>query len=227
MNEDTVLKLRGHENNYLNTVNAICWNNDCSYFASGSDDHKCVIWDEKYNKKEILHFSSSVTGLKFDSEDKDKLLIAEKSGTLFIFCLKIKQSIYSFQTKNPLMSIDWSKNFIVALSGDQVFYFDIAKPDTPVYAKRIQNDTGKIVKISPNNSLITASVGSRAGTDVRVVHQKSQIPLLQAKLLSYGGLSWHLSLPYLVAGSDRKLCFWKLSNIWGNLKMSWKFLRDL
>lgn len=213
MNEDTVLKLRGHENSYLNAVNSICWNSDCSYFVSGGDDHKCVVWDKSYNKKEILHFSSAVTGVKFDSEDRDRLLIAEKCGTIFIFCLKIKQSIYSFQTKSPLMNVDWLKNYVVALSGDQVFYFDISKPDTPLYSKRIQNDTGRIVKISPNNVLITASVGSRAGTDLKVVHQKSQIPLLSAKLLSFGGLAWHLNLPYLVAGSDRKLCFWKLTSV--------------
>lgn len=184
-----------------------------TYFASASDDHTCVVYDKDYAKKEILHFSSAVTGVKFDSEDRDRLLIAEKCGTIFIFCLKIKQSIYSFQTKSPLMNVDWLKNFIVALSGDQVFYFDISKPDAPIFAKRIQNDTGRIVKISPNNVQITASIGSRAGTDLKVVHQKSQIPLLSTRLLSYGGLAWHLNLPYLLAASDRKLCFWKLTSI--------------
>ncbi|CAO1358705.1 unnamed protein product [Diamesa serratosioi] len=201
-----VQKLDGH-NNYINSID---FSED--YLASGSDDHTCKIYSckENYEESLVLNFSSSVTCVKFNTEEPTKLLINVKNGNLFIFCLKLRQSLYSFQTQSPLMWLDWSiKNpcFVASLAGDQILYFDISKPDIPIYNKRI-NDVGKIIKIHPQNPLVSAVICSRSGSDLKVIHQKSNIPIFNSKLLSYSGLAWFNG--YLVAGSDRKLCFFKV-----------------
>lgn len=79
----------------------------------------------------------------------------------------------------------------------------------PIYSKRL-NDVGKIISIHPQNPLISAVICNRAGTELKVVHQKSTISnLFSTKLIAYAGnVAWHSS--YLIVGSDRKICFYKV-----------------
>ncbi|KAL9702714.1 hypothetical protein quinque_006232 [Culex quinquefasciatus] len=60
-----------------------------------------------------------------------------------------------------------------------------------------------------NSAFVVALAGPR--TTLKVIHAKNQIPQIEAKLSLYGGLCWHYQLPYVVAGQDRKLCFWKIA----------------
>lgn len=104
------------------------------YLATGSDDHTCKIFAVKdnYEQHSVLNFSAAVSCVMFNPEELNKLIISVKSGNLFIYCLTLRQSLYSFQTHAPLMNFDWSvKNpcFVAVLAGDQVFYFDISKPE--------------------------------------------------------------------------------------------------
>lgn len=204
-----VQRIPAHDN-YINSIDF-----SDEYLASGSDDHTCKIFSVKDNFEEhtVLNFSASVMGVKFNSEEEpSKLLIAVKNGNLFIYCLKLRQSLYSFQVQSPLMSFDWStKNpcIVAAIAGDQVFYLDISKPEAPVYSKRL-SDVGKIVKIHPQNPLVSSIIMSRSGTDMKVMHQKSTIPIFSTKLIAYAGnVCWNGS--YLIAGSDHKICFFKIS----------------
>lgn len=127
--EDVCLKsIRAHDG-YINSID---FSED--YLASGSDDHSCKIFSVKdnYEQLSVLNFAASVTCVKFNNEEPNKVIISVKNGSLFIFCLKLRQSLYSFQTNPQLMSFDWSfKNpcLVAVLAGDQVFYFDISKPE--------------------------------------------------------------------------------------------------
>lgn len=117
---------------HTNLINSVDFSED--FLASGSDDHTCKIYSvkENYSEHSTLFFSASVTCVKFNPEETNKLLISIKDGNLFIYCLKLKQSLYSFYTQSPLMNFDWSiKNpkFVAAIAFDQVFYFDISKPE--------------------------------------------------------------------------------------------------
>lgn len=127
--EEVCLKSIEAHDGYINSVD---FSED--YLATGSDDHTCKIFSVKENYEEysVLNFSAAVTCVKFNPEELNKLIISVKNGSLFIFCLKLRQSLYSFQTHAPLMCFDWSiKNpcFVATLAGDQVFYFDISKPE--------------------------------------------------------------------------------------------------
>lgn len=127
--EEVCLKSITAHDGYINTID---FSED--YLATGSDDHTCKIFSVKddYEEHSVLNFAASVTCVKFNPEELNKLIISVKNGSLFIFCLKLRQSLYSFQTPAPLMHFDWStKNpcYVAVLSGDQVFYFDISKPE--------------------------------------------------------------------------------------------------
>lgn len=113
-------------------INSVDFSED--YLATASDDHTCKIFSvhDNYEQHSVLNFSAAVTCVKFNPEELNKLIISVKNGNLFIFCLKLRQSLYSFQTHSPLMNFDWStKNpcLVAILAGDQVFYFDISKPE--------------------------------------------------------------------------------------------------
>lgn len=193
-------------------INSLDFSED--YLVSGSDDHTCKIFSVKDNYEEhsVLQFGAAVTCVRFNPEEVNKVLISVKNGNLFIYCLKLRQSLYSFYTHAPLMHFDWSvKNpcIVAALANEQIFYFDISKPDVPIYSKRV-NEIGKIISIHGQNPLVSAVICNRAGTELKVIHQKSTISnIFTTKLIGYGGnVAWHSS--YLIAGSDRKICFFKI-----------------
>lgn len=122
-------KITDAHSSYINCVDF-----SDEYLVSGSDDHTCKIFSVKnnYEQHSVLHFSASVTCVKFNPEELNKLLISVKNGNLFIYCLKLRQSLYSFLTHSPLMYFDWSiKNpcIVAAIAYDQIFYFDISKPE--------------------------------------------------------------------------------------------------
>lgn len=126
--EDVCLKSIDAHDGYINSID---FNED--YLATGSDDHTCKIFSVKDNYEvSVLNFQAAVTCVKFNPEELNKVIISVKNGSLFIFCLKLRQSLYSFQTNSQLMSFDWSfKNpcLVAVLAGDNVFYFDISKPE--------------------------------------------------------------------------------------------------
>ncbi|CRL03353.1 CLUMA_CG016528, isoform A [Clunio marinus] len=192
-------------------INSIDFTED--FLATGSDDHTCKVFSvqENYDQHCVLNFSAAVTSVKFNPEELNKLIIGVKNGNVFIFCLKLRQSLYSFETHAPLMCLDWSiKNpcFVAVLAVDQIFYYDVTKPDVPIYSKRL-TDIGKVFKLHPQNPLVSAILCNRAGTELKVVHQKSTIPIFSSKICAYtGNVAWNGS--YLITGSDRKMCFYKI-----------------
>lgn len=127
--EGTCLKKIEAHDGYINSIDF-----SEEFLATASDDHTCKIFSVKddYEQHTVLNFSAAVTCVKFNPEELNKLIISVKNGNIFIFCLKLRQSLYSFQTPAPLMFFDWSmKNpcLVAVLMGDQVFYYDISKPE--------------------------------------------------------------------------------------------------
>lgn len=78
----------------------------------------------------------------------------------------------------------------------------------PIHSKRL-NDVGKIIKMHPLNPLVSATVCTRAGTELKVIHQKSTIPIFSTKIVSYANnIAWNGSC--LITGNDTKICFYKI-----------------
>ena len=212
LEEDTTVRiLQGHRS----YVNQLSWDPDGEYLASVSDDHTCVLWKckEDFSKDITFHFKSAAVSVKWHPDEPGKLLVAEKCGTIHLFNVESQQSIMSVEcSKAPLMYADWALNnsaYVAAIAGGDVVFWDLKKPARPHDVKQIHENAGQIVKFSPHTESIVASVG-RPNVSLKIMHAKSQIPQLEAPLLLYGGLAWHNVLPYIAAGQDRKLCFWKI-----------------
>lgn len=75
--------------------------------------------------------------------------------------------------------------------------------------KSVHEDCGVAVRFSPSNQQVVASIG-RPNVTLKVTHLKSEMAQLVHSLKLFGGLCWHLWLPYVCAADDTKLCFWKV-----------------
>ncbi|KFB50084.1 AGAP011887-PA-like protein [Anopheles sinensis] len=209
---DTVQILKGHRSQ----VNHVSWDPDGEFLASCSDDKTCQLWEcaEGYKKGPTFEFESAVMVSKWHPEEPGHLLIAEKSGALYIYNVRAKTSILTVQTDtNPLTHMDWSLNnssYVAAMATGIMYLWDLQNSNWPMETNAMHNECGHVVKFSPRSDNIVASIG-RPNATLKVMHLKNKLPQIESKLIIYGGLCWHYQLPYVVAASDTKLNFWKIA----------------
>lgn len=209
--ENTVEILTGHKS----YINAIAWDFSNELIASGSDDHSLRLWSiqDSYKCMATFYFKSSIVSCKWHPDEQEKLMVAEKNGTIHLYNTSNGEVLLSIETVlNPLMCADWSLSnsaFICAIAAGETFIWDLKTPSRPVDTKHIHEDVGYAIQFSPHNELVTASIG-RPMTTLKVINCKSQIPQVEAPLILFGGLCWHYKHPYVCAAQDRKLCFWKV-----------------
>lgn len=127
-NEDSVQELRGHSS----YINAVAWDPEGKYLASVSDDHTCIIWNshDEFESKMVLFFLKSAgMTVKWHPDDSEKILVAEKKGTIHMYNVVSQQIVLSIETpKVPLMSADWSisnRMQITALAAGEIFTWDL------------------------------------------------------------------------------------------------------
>lgn len=207
---DTLRILRGHTS-YINDID---WEPEGRYLASASDDHSLILWNcrDNFGACRRLPFESSVTACRFHANDKDKLLIGTKNGVVRYYNIDSDQVIISFEASQPLMALDWApSNYLViaAVSGGEVSVWNLRKTDRPVDTKEVYENSGGVIRFSPVNEHLTASIGCPNWT-LKVLHTKSQLPKLCVPQDLFGGLGWHHRLPYIAAAFDRKLAFWSV-----------------
>ncbi|XP_055904017.1 nucleoporin Nup37 [Eupeodes corollae] len=208
---DTVQILKGH----TNYVNDVAWEPEEEFLASVSDDHSCKIWSSAHSFETVTTFCLSSAGMsvRWHPDEPGKVLVAEKKGIIHLYNVRSQQAIMSLESpKVPLMSADWSLHnrlFVTALAGGDVITWDLRRTCGPADVKQIHEDGGRTVKFSPNSEVVYASIG-RPDITLKVYTAKSTVPLIEASLKLFGGMSWHHRLPYVAAAYDRKLCFWKV-----------------
>lgn len=128
---DTIQCLQGH----TSYINDVAWEPfSGKYLASASDDHSCEIRSRQNNFESfaIFRFKSPAMSVRWHFDDSDKLMIAEKRGTIHMYNVVAKQIILSIETtKAPLMSADWclrNRYFVTALVAGEVIAFDLRYP---------------------------------------------------------------------------------------------------
>ncbi|XP_053963583.1 nucleoporin Nup37 [Anastrepha ludens] len=209
-NSDTVQILNGH----TNYINQVIWDCNGEFLASVGDDSTCRIWDTKTNFENSVtfHLLSAGMSVKCHPEEPHKVLVAEKRGVIHLYNIQTQAPLISVEAqKCPLRSVDWcplNRMCITALVAGDIVTWDLRRP-LPIDIKQVHEDGGQIVRIAPNAETVVASVG-RPDVSVKVFTAKSRIPLVDATLKLYGGMSWHHRLPYIGVASDRKLYLWKL-----------------
>lgn len=191
----------------------MAWEPENLYLASVSDDHSCIIWENKniFEKKTTFYLKSAGIGVKWHPDREYKLLVAEKNGIIRYYNVKTEQAVLSIETKKtPLMSMDWSlskSSLVAALAAGEFTLWCLDKPCIPLLSKQVYESGGMTIKFAPNNEDIVATIGGSNMT-LKVFYYKSDILILETPLKLYGGMCWHSNLPILLAAQNRKLKCW-------------------
>lgn len=209
LNEYQVLE--GHKD----YVNSISYEPEGDILASVSDDHTCKLWDIKEDKKCNVTFYLTSPGVTvcWHKEESGKLLVAEKNGLIRMYNVISQQAILSLDAGvTPLMSADWGPNplNVAAVAAGELLVWDVSRPSRPVESRPLHVEGGQIIKFSPATGYVIASVG-RPDNRLKVTNLKSKQAVLASRLQLLGGLSWHHKLPYVCAGNDRELHFWRVN----------------
>ncbi|XP_035725577.1 nucleoporin Nup37-like isoform X1 [Vespa mandarinia] len=202
--------LEGH----IDYINSISYEPEGELLASTSDDHTCKLWAVKEDQKCIstFHLTSPGMSVCWHSEESGKLLVAEKNGLIHMYNVRNQQAIISLDAGVlPLSSADWGSNplKVVSLAAGELLLWDVSRPSRPLESGTLYIEGGLLIKFSPTYEHIVASIG-RPDNLLKVSNFKLKQVILHGKVKIVGGLSWHYKYPYICAGSDRELHFWKI-----------------
>lgn len=204
--------LEGHRD----YVNSISYEPDGEFLASVSDDHTCKLWDIKEDQTCVSTFYLTSPGVTvcWHKEESGKLLVAEKNGIIHMYNVRNQQAIMSLDAGTvPLTSADWGPNSlkVATVAAGELLVWDVSRPSRPIESCTLHVEGGLMIKFSPVNENIIASVG-RPDNQLKVINLKSKQMILTGEVQLVGGLTWHQKLPYVCAGNDRELNFWKVSS---------------
>lgn len=128
---DTIQEVCGH----TSYVNDLVWEPICGkYLASASDDHSCQVYSQNDDYRSRIKFflKSAAMGVQFHKNQMDKLLVAEKRGTIHVCNIERKQILLSIETSiAPLLCADWClRNHltIISLPAGEITIFDLRFP---------------------------------------------------------------------------------------------------
>ncbi|XP_015514813.1 nucleoporin Nup37 [Neodiprion pinetum] len=196
-------------------INSISYELEGDILASVSDDHTCKLWDTKEEKRCNITFYLTSPGMSvcWHKEETGKLLVAEKNGSIRMYNIISQQAILSLDTGvTPLMSADWGANplKVAAMAAGELLVWDVSRPSRPMESRPLHVEGGQMIKFYPAVEYLLASIG-RPDNELKVINLKSKQVVLTSRLKLVGGMSWHHKLPFICAGNDRDLCFWKLN----------------
>lgn len=131
VDSDTVQEISGH----TSYVNDVAWEpNTGKYLASVSDDHSCHIRSQSddFKSEIIFRFKSPAMAVRWHTERMEKLLVAEKRGTIHVYNIESRQIVLSIETsKAPLVTADWCMRndlAISSLAAGEISIYDLRFP---------------------------------------------------------------------------------------------------
>ena len=78
-------------------------------------------------------------------------------------------------------------------------------------SRTLHVEGGLTVKFSSASENLLASIG-RPDNLLKVTNLSTRQVILCGRIRLFGGLTWHQRLPYVCAGNDRELQFWRINN---------------
>lgn len=211
---NTITILSGHKG----FVNSITYEPDeGTRLASTGDDMTCRIWALTDVKQEsIFQLTSPGVSVCWHSDERYKLMVAQKDGTIRFFSLHNNQPIMSLSCgQTPLLSADWSRhnNLLVgAVAGSDWMIFDVSRSSTPIEKRQAHNEGARNFKWSRCHESLLATCG-RPGRQLKVFNTRHQQLHVNVHLKVSYGLSWHLHLPIVAVGGDKAVHFWTVESI--------------
>lgn len=210
LNDLNKLEIIGEHRDYINDIS---YESEGELLASVSDDHSCKLWAIKDEQKclSTFHLTSPGMSVCWHNEESGKLLVAEKNGLIHMYNIRSHQAIMSLDAGIvPLSSADWSPNSlnVACLAAGELILWDVSRPSRPLDSRTLYVEGGIVLKFLSSNEYLIATIG-RPDNILKITNLRTKQVVLSADLQLYGGLSWHYKLPYVCAGNDREVHFWR------------------
>ncbi|ESO89119.1 hypothetical protein LOTGIDRAFT_203162 [Lottia gigantea] len=206
--DDTVLAFEGHSS-YVNSVTFEP--NQGEQIASTGDDLTCRIWNKDGDMLTLFQLTSPGMSVCWHNEEDMKILVGQKNGVIRIFSLHNQQPIMSLNCgQTPLMSTDWSRHnclLVGAIAGSDWMMFDTSLSSQPIEKRQAHIDGGKIFRWSRCHESLLATIG-RPGRQIKVFNTRHQQLHINTSLPVAYGLTWHLNLPIIAVGGDKRVHIW-------------------
>lgn len=169
--------------------------------------------------------------VRFHPEDPSQLLVCEVSGTLRLYRITTSSADdsgpqsaltaeWSVRCPSPALDADWSlcdPDLLLAAGPAGVTIINMDGNGS--VRKRVRavggGEGGSSAVVCVRGARSTHALAAAVTPDntVTVVHTTaSRIPLA-AHLKCVSGISWHLELPYLAVGSDRRVLLWRVDHV--------------
>ncbi|KAK6188467.1 hypothetical protein SNE40_004636 [Patella caerulea] len=206
--DDTVLAFEGHTS-YVNSVTFDP--NQGEQVASTGDDLTCRIWNKDGDVISVFQLTSPGMSVCWHNEEELKILVAQKNGIIRIFSLVNQQTIMSLNCgQSPIMAADWSRHnclLVGAIAGTDWMMFDTSLSSQPIEKRQAHTDGGKYFKWSRCHESLLATIG-RPGRQIKVFNKRHQQLHINTSLPVAYGLTWHLHLPVMAVGGDKRVHIW-------------------
>lgn len=202
--EDEVKFLSGHKG----PVNAVAFEPQSGeILASVGDDNSCRIWGMDGQQQACIALRSPGTAVIWHPDERGKLLVAEKRGTLRLYAMtKQPLPLMSLETNQAglLLSADWSLGnslLLGAVAGPHCFLWETARSSRPLDQKPVHPGGATNFAFSHIQEEVCATRG-HPGNVVKV-HNLRTAQVLMSKAVEVGcGISWHHKHPALAYGAD-------------------------
>ncbi|XP_071494497.1 nucleoporin Nup37-like [Diadema antillarum] len=203
--QDTVQVIKGHKD-YVNALTFEPIKGEI--IASVSDDYSCRLWDLDGRQRMMFPLKSAGMSVCWNQNDPNKLMVAEKNGTLRFYDLISEQPFMSLETGRPrLMCADWSlcdPTRVGAIVGGEWMVWDITRSSQPQDSELAHGEGGGEFRWCRSSENLFATTG-RPNNEIKVYHLgHHQVPVSES-LPILGGLSWHAFLPVCAIGGDKRV----------------------
>ncbi|XP_054159691.1 nucleoporin Nup37-like [Oppia nitens] len=199
-------------------VNDICFEPfNGQTLASVSDDCTCCLWSLVNDEPELtakLTLTSAGVTVKWHMSEPNKLLIAEKKGTIRFYDCQTQRPLLSCDcNRYPLLSADWSPTnslSIACVSSSDIYFWDTSLSSLPIEQRRGHLNGSQAIKFFDANIIATRG---RPNSTVRVENLKTKQVLLNELMKAGAGIAWNCKLPILAVGANKCVHIFRFSTI--------------
>lgn len=204
--------LRGHTD-YINDL--AFGGPDGDTLASVGDDLTCRLWNASdCTPLACIASDGPCVSVCWHPEEQYQLLVAAASGTVTFFNTETRAAVSALHTGvSGLAGADWSaldSLRVATVHDSRLVTLDVSRLSKRETDQEVHHGGGQRVRFSRTAKQHVATCSL---TQVKVTQLGVQQAPLAEDLMAVGGISWHSALPYLVAGSDRKLMVWRVTLI--------------
>ncbi|KAF0308444.1 Nucleoporin Nup37 [Amphibalanus amphitrite] len=188
---------------------------DGDTLASVGDDLTCRLWNAAdFTPLACIASDGPCMSVCWHAEEQYQLLVAAASGTVTFYNTETRAPVSALHTGvTGLAGADWSpldSLRVATVHDSRLVTLDVSRLSKPETDQEVHHGGGQKVRFSRTAKQHVATCSL---TQVKVTQLGVHQAPLAEDLMAVGGISWHSVLPYLLAGSDRKLVVWRVALI--------------